>query len=233
MATVKYAPHISEIHGSIQNTTYSKNRLGAYLKVRTVGIDRRTVEQITRRHFHYNAVQHWHDTLDEAHKILWNDLGLLTTFYNKAGIAYHPSGFNLFVRMYTFSIEANAHFDDDAPAAAAASPPDLLIEGQRTLTIECWVLNNWTAGKVGNLKFFVSPPLSNGIFNYSGKWYETVWFDIETIEAGPPAFNIISTPPCDEGARFAVIAKAFYASTNGNTVTWPSVHNFEISEAPP
>ena len=233
MATVKYAAHISEIHGSIQNATYSRNRLGPFLKIKRVGIDRRTGPQISRRNIHAACVLYWHSSMDEAHRIAWNDLGLITTFYNKASIPYHPSGFNLFMRANTFTYpNAYATILPDAPLAAAQAPPDLLIVAYATAGIWAQQLNSWPGGATGILKFFVSPALSTGRFTYSGTWYSTTWFAISAFDDPFLLTYICPSPPGAAGQRISIMAKATTRSGDGNCISWPLVLNTAIIADP-
>ena len=232
MATVKFAPHISEIHGSIQNATYSRNRLGPFIKLKRVGIDRRTATQISRRQFHAAAVYAWHNTLSQLQIDAWNDLALTTTFYNKASIAYHPSGFNIFIRMFTFTRGQSSTIDIDAPTTAAAAPPDLQISISSAGVISAYALNSWQDGKTGYLKTFASPALPSGRQTFSGSWFASAWTDLSTIPDIGSWVQIGTCEAYENPFRATIQCKAFYDSGSGHVVTWPLVRNLPYPGAP-
>lgn len=225
MATYKPAAHIADIRGHIQNAVYSKNRLGNYLKLRKAPLDRRTADQLTQRSLMHDAVAYWHDTLGDAGRILWNNLGLLTNWYNKSGIAYHPSGFNLFTRMYLFCIPTPGAMDYDAPDAAAAAAPTFTFTTDAGFAAVITADAGWCTGKTGYVHFFTSPAFSNSIYNYSGTYLNSEWANIDDIESVLPIFTLHDLIAGNVGDRVQIIAKAYYASGSGNTVTWPQIIN--------
>jgi len=229
MPTVKYAPHISDVRGSMGNTTYSRNRLGNYLKVRKPPLNRRSLEQLLRRQIHTLGVAHWRSINPPSLRVDWNDLALLTTWYNRAAIPYSPSGFNAFMRMYNFCKESGQAMDYDAPDAAAATPPTFEFAALEEDDVAVTVDNGWCTDKTGWLKFWLSPALSRAAYTFSGSWLETAWYDIDVVEAGLNNFKIFDCPPVDlPKQRLSVVAKAIFDSGAGHTVTWPQIENFEI-----
>jgi hypothetical protein len=171
------------------------------------------------------AVAYWHDTLDDAHRILWNDLGLLTTWFNKAGIQYHPSGFNLFVRMYSFTIASGQAIDNDAPTAAAAAAPTFTITTPHAGNFQVTADAGWCTGKTGYVRLSYSVPLGPAQYTAKGAPYSTYWEDIDVIEAALPTWTFAFMYPGTAGQRVHVSFKAFYDLGSGHVVTWPQEIN--------
>jgi hypothetical protein len=224
MATYKPAAHIADIRGHVQNAVYSRNRLGGYIKLRKAPLDRRTPDQLTQRQLLFNAVHYWRVDLSDANRLLWNSLGLLTLWYNKAGIAYHPSGFNLFVRMYIFTQASGLISSYVAPDVAAATAPTFTYSTETNGASTNIALTDpgWCAGKVGYVRFTTTDAYAPSIFYPAWPSKVYAWFDIEIIEGNFP-FNISGSAPCTVGDHHSIAAQAAYVSGAGYTVTWPQI----------
>jgi len=226
MATYKPAAHISDIRGHIQNTTYSRNRLGNFMKVRKGPLDRRTLAQLTVRNNFDFCVNYWHNILDDADRLTWNNLSLLTVFMNSAGIQFHPSGFNLFLRQALFYQDILETFSDVAPDNAAAPAPTFTISCVAGDFIYITADTGWCSGKTGFVRKFISPPLHPGRMTWSGPWTPAgggfVKFDtIGDIETGLPTTKIGNAAAFAVDDTCVVHFKASYVSGSGLCLTWP------------
>lgn len=225
MATTKYAAHIADIRGTVGNATFSRNRLGGYVRNHFIPADPRSFKQIRRRTYHHNAVGAWHNTLSDAQRIAWNDLGLQTTFINSAGVQYHPSGFNLYMRMYLFCSISGEAIDHDAPDAATAAAPPLTITLNALAQFKCTANEGWNIGKTGYIAFHISPILGPAIYSYSGPWKHYTTFTIAAFAAGIPNGVIGFDAEATKGDRLFLRSKAYYDSGDGHTVTEPYTYN--------
>jgi len=221
MATYKPAAHIADIRGSIQNTTYSRNRLGGFLKIRKGPMDRRSLAQLQRRAAMRSAVDHWNDILSAAQRQTWNDLSLLTTFMNSAGIQFHPSGFNLFLRQFLFCEGTLQVIGLAAPGNAASPAPTFTIVATAGANIVVTADAGWCGVKAGYVRFFISPRLRPGRSSWSGPWLTPVIAEISDIDDDLPAFIVSATPSSASDDSLYIIAKAVYTDGVSNTITWP------------
>lgn len=229
MATYKPAAHIADIRGHIQNTTYSRNRLGNFMKIRKGPLDRRTLPQLTQRELVRTATLAWNNTLDATERLSWNNLGLLTTFMNTAGIQFHPSGYNLFLRQFLAATSVGLTPSNTAPDNAASPAPTFEVSfsyaGGSYITTD----NGWCAGKTGACRWFFSPLLKQGRSTWSGPWRrptggDTLKATLATIAAAMPTYMIGSGAYWSPGLGAAVVLfKAVYESGPGYTVCWPQI----------
>jgi len=229
MATYKPAAHISDIRGHVQNAVYSRNRLGNYIKLRKAPLDRQTPDQLTQRTLMHGANAFWLNDMTSTDRTTWNSLGLLTTWYNKAGIAYHPSGFNLFIRMYLFCYDPTEQLVFLAPTTAAAPAPTFTItaDSGATTPINLTADAAWCHLKVGYAKFSISAPTRPTV-NYPVRTFITTeWQEILEIENNMPVL-LYTAPASDPSDHITVIAQAFYALGYGNVVTWPQIQVLSI-----
>jgi hypothetical protein len=228
MATYKPAAHIADIRGHIQNTTYSRNRLGNFMKIRKGPLDRRTLPQLTRRTYMRQIVTLWNDILTPAQRQTWVDLSLLTIFMNSAGIQFHPSGFNLWIRAASFAYGTLLPIPDNAPDNAASPAPTFTMVATAGANVEITADAGWCAGKNGLCRFFVSPTLHNGRYSWSGPWLQTIDVLTATILAGLPNYVLCACPPSISENRLFIVAKGGYPDGVGNTITWPQFIPLEI-----
>jgi hypothetical protein len=224
MATYKPAAHIADIRGHVQNAVYSKNRLGNYIKLRKAPLDRRTALQLTQRALMFDAVAYWRDTISDANRILWNNLGLLTTWYNKSGIAYHPSGFNLFNRMFIFTQSSGTAATYVAPNVAASAAPTFTFSSATNGTLDHTIVSDagWCTAKTGYVRFITTDGYAPSIFYPAWPTRTPGWIPINVI-AGSFPMLWAQTTPCNVGDHVSFAAQAYYQSGAGLTVTWPEI----------
>ena len=226
MATYKPAAHIADIRGHIQNTTYSRNRLGNFMKTRKGPLDRRSLSQLTVRNNFLFCSNYWHNILDDADRLTWTNLSLLTTFMNSAGIQFHPSGFNLFMRQALFYQDFLETFSDIAPTAAAAPAPTFTISCTAGGLIYITGDGGWCTGKTGFVRKFISPPLPPGRMTWSGPWTPagggfTKFNTIAYIDSNIPTCAIGNASDFSVDQSCIVHFKASYVSGPGLCLTWP------------
>lgn len=94
---VKLSTLISEARGSTGGTVFSRNRAGAYTRNRTKPVDPSSPKQNIQRTIMSGSVVAWRN-LTADQRDLFNAKALSTSFTNRIGESFHPSGMNLFMR---------------------------------------------------------------------------------------------------------------------------------------
>lgn len=219
MANVRYAAHIYDIRGSIQNLTHSRNRPGGFLRERVVPRDPQSLLQLYQRGTHAAMVDYWRSTLTNAQRIVWNDLALATTFRSPTCAAYHPSGFSLFLRANVYRVSIGEAVAPVPDSVAAAAPPTFTFgsgaqPGETYITAD----GDWHDGKTGKFTLAHSYELSQSIYYWRGKVLARASFNIADLAALPLLVGI--GYPITAGSRFWIRAKAYYG-TLGTIITWP------------
>jgi hypothetical protein len=97
MASITYNGVVSEARGSIGNTTYSRNRYGAYVKVKPTPTNPNTARQIDWRTRMANAVSAW-QALTDAERNLFIKQASEFTVHDRLGRVVKITGYNLFIR---------------------------------------------------------------------------------------------------------------------------------------
>lgn len=223
MATIKPAPHVSAIRGSLDNATYSANRLGPYLKERKAPRNQRTSRQVTQRANYAYAVSRWRTGLSEAQRIAWNDLALLTNWINPAGMAYSPSGFQVFMRQALFLLAHGSHVIETAPASAAIPATTTTYSFLAPGNILTVTRDPAYASKNGYLGFSLTEPLSAG--RYSPPTYFPLTHTEQVFSFTDPLVNfmLFEDLPCPANTvRFLRMVFAV-PSGSGWAVSWPQV----------
>jgi hypothetical protein len=170
----------------------------------------------------------WTVTMDNAERQAWNDLALLTTFMNTAGIQFHPSGFNLFMRQYLAVSSAVLTPLADAPTNAASPAPTFSITATAGANMVITTDSGWCGAKDGRCRFALSAALKPSRYTWSGPWPNSFSTGTATIAAGLPNYVLCPTPDGVAGQRLYLIVKACYTMPVGYTVTWPQFLSLEM-----
>lgn len=219
MATLKLAPHIMTVRGHVGNLVYSMNRPGNFIRERALPRYSQTLPQLNQRSRHAIVVDYWRNTLNDAQRIVWNDLALVTVFRSPTCNAYHPSGFSLFLRANVFRLSISQAIVAVPDTVAAALPSTITVgagamAGHPYITADA----NWHDGKTGYLKWWHSPFVSQSTYYHKGPWPLTSNTTIITLDNLPYFFG--SANPIPDGQRCFYKFKAFYG-TQGTIITWP------------
>jgi len=106
MALILFGNGIADIRGSINGTTFARNRSGAYARNRTVPINPGTIDQTLTRSLFGNVSNGWAN-LTEAQQDTWRGEAALQTRLNKLGQSYVPSGRQLYMEVNSSLAQAN------------------------------------------------------------------------------------------------------------------------------
>jgi len=223
MALIKLGPNVAGISGSIGGTTYARNRAGSYARNRT----KPTVPNSTKR-AQINAlmgdlIQTWQSTLTTAERTAWDNAASLTSFPNRLGEAFTPTGVNLYIRSNMIMnligrpIVAVPPIQPVAPLFA----PTLAyhaIDG-----IEITAVGEFDLTLAGKIMFTNSPPLRPSINYYKGPWVEKSLKLITDLGALPLPIRAIAD--CVAGSRYFF---RFVIGLNDGSVSSPSILSCDI-----
>lgn len=146
--------------GSLQGTTYSRNRFGQYTRSRATPVQPNTPAQLNQRaRMSINAAA-WRD-LTDAQRAGWLSLGLQMVRTDSLGQTYDLNGFLAYCSVNNNRLDVGDSAVSDAPALI--TPPDLLT-ATVTLTAAAFSIA-YTATPLGagvRLLAFISPQQSAG-----------------------------------------------------------------------
>jgi len=114
MATVKFN-NWSEARGSVNGTTYARNRAGAYARSRTVPVNPSSALQDVVRAAVGTLASRWRETLTAAQRSAWDNYALNTPRPNKVGDPINVGGIGMYVRGNVPRIQSGLDIVDDGP----------------------------------------------------------------------------------------------------------------------
>ena len=97
MASIKLAPIISDIAGTVGGGVFSKNANGAYLRTKGLRNNQNTAAQREKRLNLTNFAQQWRN-LTQAERDSWTQASPQFTYQNRVGDTKQYTGFQLFVK---------------------------------------------------------------------------------------------------------------------------------------
>lgn len=219
MASVKYAAHIADLRGSVENATFSRNRLGAFMRPRFKPSDPKSQAQLTLRAYHADGVYAWRNTCTESQRSDWNDLALLTPLINRAGLQYYPTGFNLFMRMYLFVASGAGTPDLDAPDTAICTTPPLEFEGTDGGSLYITDDGAWFSGATGVLKIWIASDIGPARYYHRGPWDASAKIIYPEWSPIPPSISIPTLTVAPAGHHSAIAWRASDTSGQGIAVS--------------
>ena len=96
MALILFGNGVADIRGSINGTTFARNKAGAYARNRTKPVNPNTVSQSANRNRFATQAAQW-TALTNTEQDTWNFLAAGATRINRLGQPYTPSGRQLFL----------------------------------------------------------------------------------------------------------------------------------------
>lgn len=170
MALIK-STILSAIRGSINGTTFSQNRYGAYARNRTVLANPNTPNQALIRASLATAAQSW-KVLSDAQRLAWQTYAAATPVPNRVGDMVHLSGIAAYNKSNTLLLFLGKGQNTAAPTSPGLAEPvaefSALLEDDGTVS-----LSDFTGGSTNaaaNYGFWISLPVSPGVSFYKGPW---------------------------------------------------------------
>lgn len=129
MALFLPGPAIAEARGSVGGTTFSRNRNGAYMRVRVSPVQPRTQAQELIRLHMTTCQAAWRDTLTAAERAAWEACASQTLRTNKIGASNPMTGINAFLASNLLRLQASAAILTAAPAGPlSAVAPTITVQ---------------------------------------------------------------------------------------------------------
>ena len=219
MGIVKFTETAPQIRGSIGGTTYSVNAAGNIARRRQKPLFPKTDIQCRRSADLGHFSEIWHLVLSDANRIAWNTLAAATTWTNKLGEEYSPTGHNLYVRSTTILA-----FYENGPITG---PPAVADEGPYSFTLGTDGSNNIVLTDIGTCPLephgycmvWWSRPQRASRYAPPSHWYylKTLSFQVFDI---PEILVLAADCPADFRYHFR-----FRVSRTAGTVGWPNIES--------
>ncbi len=119
MAKVTFGNGVSNIAGSIGGNTYSRNRFGAYIRIKRIPVNPRTSKQTIARGQFGAASSAWR-ALPLSSRLTWTNAAVNISVINPGGYPTGITGSNLFTSYSATAALTGVTVPADAPAADAA-----------------------------------------------------------------------------------------------------------------
>jgi hypothetical protein len=115
MALITTGGGIAAISGSMSGVTYSRNRGGAYMRLRAIPVNPNTAQQQSVRGHMASLASHWVETLTSAQRSAWDNYALQVPLPNPLGSPRNVGGIGMFIRSNLPRLQASLAKVDDAP----------------------------------------------------------------------------------------------------------------------
>jgi len=170
MALIKYGPTIASASGSVGGTTYARNRAGAYMRQRSKPVIPNSTKREQINAWMDNLLSYWQVTLSTAQREVWNAAAALTSFPNKLGDSYVPTGINLFVRSNMTLLISGQAIVTVPPVQPVAPQFAPTLTHVPATGIQVTAVGNFDAALIGNIIFHKSSALRRSINYHKGPW---------------------------------------------------------------
>lgn len=187
---------IAAASGSVGGLTFSRNRGGAYIRVRAVPVDPGSAEQIVVRNALTTLVTRWGDVLTPAQRELWDVYATNVPVTNALGNEIFLTGINHYTRSNVPRIQAAVGIVDAAPTVfnlGSFTPPTLAIAPPLALSTTFDDTDEWANEDGGFMLIYGSRPQAPSLNFFKGPYRFT-----ETVEGDaitPPSSPQIGTLP--------------------------------------
>jgi len=170
MALIKYGPNISGASGSVGGTTYARNRAGAYMRQRTKPVVPVSLRRSAANSLLSDLLGIWQTVITPAQRTTWDNAAKLTSFPNKLGDAYTPSGCNLFLRSSIQLLNINRPYCTAPPVnpVAPTMAPTMAFHAVNGITLTA--IGAWDLTLAGKELYQMSPPMRRSINYFKGPW---------------------------------------------------------------
>lgn len=209
MALFSAGPGVSEIRGSSNGVTFSRNRFGMYIRQRSVPVNPQSSRQAVVRGYFNDLATRYRDTLSPAQRSQWQLYAENTSWLNKLGQQIYLTGQNQYIRSNSIALVGDVSLYDDAPS-------EFGIPAQETLwtptaseaTQEISIAYTFAADEDDQVfAFYMGRPRSASRNYYGGPWRHigNVIGDSTTPPASPAPFDVAY--PIQEGQLVTVYCR--------------------------
>lgn len=180
---------ITNLSGSLDGITASRNRGGSYLRERVLPVDPNTTNQQVLRTAFAEATQTWAE-MSEAGRQAWNQYATRRTVPSRLGEQRHISGQAYFTRWWVFRYQTlntvlSNSMTDTAPAYDQAgdfllAPTVSLVSGNTTLRISWAGTPTWELDGGNFFTVFASTPRAPTI-----NWFRGPYLIVGAVAGDP------------------------------------------------
>jgi len=186
---------VSAGSGSYGRCTWSRNRMGPYVRERAVPVNPNTVFQQAIRSYLANLAVLWNNTLTIAQKTGWESFALQVPVTDALGNAITLTGLNWYIKANAARLNAGKTRVDAAPSVltlALLTPVVLTITATTTLSVAYTNTDPWATAVGGHLFLYISRPQSQSINGLKGPYR---FFGAVNGAVVPPTSPFIGTSP--------------------------------------
>ena len=167
---------LSEIRGSINGTTFSRNRYGAYARNRTNPVNPNTVAQQNARAALANSSQAF-SAIDPGELLLWQNYAVATPVVNRLGetitlsaIAWFNklNGFRRFLGVATVTVPPELPGQAENIAVTGISIADSASGTPNAVSVNGYEMGSTNVGAF--YAMWISGSVSQGVQYYNGPW---------------------------------------------------------------
>lgn len=161
MAKIKYGQGVQEMRGSVEGSTFARNRYGTYVRGKGIPVQPSTAAQKEQREMMRIVSNAWR-LLDESAREAWNNWKL--EFSDVFGDVQTLSGQALFVKVNLVKLSAGEPMIEDAPEDRERADMPSAINFNRG-TLDAMTISTLPDPLEGDIRLFVrmTAPMSVGI----------------------------------------------------------------------
>jgi hypothetical protein len=199
MALIKFGGGITEMRGSMGGNTYSRNRMGAYLRARTKPVNPNTDRQAAVRAAMALLTDRWGQVLTALQRTAWNLYGANVVMTNKLAESINLTGFNHYIRSNQWLARVGAPTIDPGPTVFEIPTADPLFAVTISEATNTWTVTfddgmDWVSEDGAQMIMYNGSPQNAQRNFFGGPW--RFMNSIAGNNGAPPA------SPLDRGASF-------------------------------
>lgn len=202
----------SEIRGSINGITYSRNRFGQYARSRAVPVNPQSARQTEIRSIFSNLALRWREALNQTQRDQWDVYGDNVLVKNKLGLDIKLTGYNHYIRSNCINQLNNLSIVDDGPAIFDKPGEDALFgvagsEATQQISVSFDETLGWRPDNSASLTCFMGEPQNSARLYFGGPWRHMGF--VEGNSASPAASpQTFAAPfPMQEGQKVTCYAR--------------------------
>lgn len=175
MALVKFGNGVAGMAGSINGTTFARNRYGSYARNRTKPVNPGSVGQQDARINLADAVARWRETLTAAQRTAWDLYAAAVSMKNRLGEVINLTGQSHYVRANAARFRASVTAVDAGPTELALPEKDSTLAvaisaATQNLSVTFDNTLNWAGETGGYMSIYASRPQSVTVNSFKGPY---------------------------------------------------------------
>jgi len=190
MAKIVLGVALSSISGSVEGTTFARNRGGSYMRNKTVPTQPQTSAVQTRRAILSGLAASWAQTLTDDQRAGWSEYSRQVTLPDSLGQQRNAGGLGMFVRGNSLLVLAGAAPVLDAPSLMEVGPViSNFTVAPSVATADVTIAAFGPALPITDLVlFFAGPPINPGRNFFKGPYN---FIGANTVDTANAAYAVI------------------------------------------